>query len=71
MKAKIRLDTLSEVNKFVEVVSRFDEKVELVDDEGHCVSAKSILGALYSFEWTNIYCSCSRDISASIMPWMI
>lgn len=71
MRVKIRLDTLSEVNKFVEVTSRFDEKIELVDDEGHCVSAKSILGALYSFEWNEIYCSCEKDISASIMPWMI
>ena len=71
MRVKIRLDTLSDVNKFVEVVSRFDEKVELVDDEGHCVSAKSILGALCSFEWNEIYCRCSKDIGASIMSWMI
>lgn len=71
MRVKIRLDTMSEVNKFVEAVSGFDEKVELVDDEGHCVSAKSLLGALYSFEWDNIYCSCSKDISSSIMAWMI
>ena len=71
MRVKIRLDTLSEVNKFVEVASSFKEKVELVDDEGHCVAATSILGALYSFEWETVYCECERDISIAILEWII
>ena len=71
MRVKIRLDTLSEVNKFVEVTSSFKENIDLVDDEGHCVSAKSILGALYSFEWNDIYCECERDISLAILEWII
>ena len=71
MRVKIRLDTLSEVHAFVDAVSNFKEKVELVDDEGHCVSAKSILGALYSFEWSQIYCRCEKDISLAIFPWLV
>lgn len=70
-KTKIRLDTLSSVNKFVETMSRIDARVWLEDD-GNCrVSARSVLGVLYSLEWNTIYCYCEKDISAYLMPWMI
>lgn len=71
MKQKIRLDTMSDVQSFVKVISRVEERVTLEDNEGHCVSASSILGALYSMEWANIYCCCSKDISGMILPWII
>lgn len=71
MRQKIRLDTMTDVHKFVEVVSRIDEEVILEDDNNHRVSAASILGALYSMEWACVYCHCSKDISGSILPWII
>ena len=71
MLQKIRLDTMSDVQNFVKVVSRVEEKVILEDSDGHCVSAVSILGALYSMEWANIYCRCEKDISGMILPWII
>lgn len=71
MKQKIRLDTMSDIQKFVSVVSKTGEKVTLEDGEGHCVSATSLLGALYSMEWANIYCHCNKDISGTILPWSI
>ena len=52
---EIRLDTLSDVNKFIAVMGGVKDKVWLEDDEGNRVSAKSLLGALYSMEWTHIY----------------
>lgn len=71
MRCKVRLDTMQDVNKFVSVVSNVMEKVVLEDDDGHCVSARSILGALYSMEWANVYCKCDRDITAMILSWVI
>ena len=70
-KTQIRLDTLSSVNKFVETMSRIDGQIWLEDGNGSRVSAKSMLGALYSMEFTHIYCYCEKDISAYLMPWII
>lgn len=70
-RTQIRLDTLSDVNKFVEVMSRITDQVWLEDGSGIRVSAKSMLGVLYSMEFTRIYCYCERDINAYIMPWMV
>ena len=72
MKQQIRLDTMSDINKFVEVVSHIDEQVYLEDDTGHKVSAKSLLfTAVAKMEWNTIYCSCSKDIAGMILPWIV
>ena len=49
-RTKIRLDTMSDVNRFVSAMTKVNEKVWLEDDEGNRVSAKSLLGAIYSME---------------------
>lgn len=71
MKQRIRLDTMSDVNTFMQAVSTVNEKVSLEDDEGNRVSASSLLGVLYSFEWNKIYCSCEKDIGFLILPWTV
>lgn len=71
IRTEIRLDTLTSVNKFVATMGQIDEQVWLEDGNGCRVSAKSVLGALYSLEWGHIYCLCNRNISAYLMPWMI
>ena len=71
MQHKIQLDTMKDIHKFVEIVSRLDEEVLLKDNSGHCVSAKSLMGAIYTMEWSDIYCYCNKDISAFIFPWII
>ena len=68
---KINLDTLSDVNKFIAVMSGVKDKVWLEDDEGNRVNAKSLLGALYSMEWDHIYCYCESDITLELFPWMV
>ena len=70
-RTQVRLDTLSSVNKFVEVVSRIPDLVWLEDGRDIRVSAKSLLACLYSLEWTRIYVVCERDINAYIMPWIV
>ena len=71
MRQRISLDTMSDVQTFVNVVSKVDSKVVLEDNNGHRVSASSLLGALYSMEWECIYCYCEKDISGIILPWII
>ena len=71
MKAKINLDTMTDIQKFVNTVSSVEEDVTLKDDAGHCVSAKSLIGAIYSMEWATVYCHCAKDISGLIIQWIV
>ena len=71
MRQRVRLDTMSDIQKFVEVASRVEDKVFLEDNTGFKVSAKSLLGALLSMEWNEVYVHCDKDISARILPWII
>lgn len=70
-RTKIRLDTLSDVNKFVASMNGVKDRVWLEDDEGNRVNAKSLLGAIYSLEWNHIYCYCDVDIASKLLPWMV
>lgn len=70
-RTEIRLDTLSNVNKFVEVMNRISDPVWLEDGGNIRVGAKSMLACLYSLEWQKIYVLCERDINAYLMPWMV
>ena len=71
VRQKINLVTMTDIQKFVEVASRIDEQVYLEDNTGYKVSAKSLLGALLSMEWNEVYCHCEKDISGSILPWIV
>ena len=71
MRQRVRLDTMTDIHKFVEIVSRVDDIVYLEDDTGFRVSAKSLLGALVSMEWKEVYCHCNKDISGTILPWIV
>lgn len=71
MRQKIRLDTLTDIKQFVDVVSRINARVVLEDDDGHRVSAQSLIGAAYTMEWDCVYCVCCKDISGLILKWVI
>lgn len=71
MRVRLRLDTMSDINGFVKTAASIQERVVLEDNEGNRVSAKSLLGALYSLEWAEIYCSCEKDISGELLKWII
>ena len=70
-RTQIRLDTMSDINEFVAEMTKLRDEVWLEDGKGSRVSAKSLLGCLYSMEWTRIYCFCERDINTHIMKWMV
>lgn len=62
MKAKIRLDTMKDINKFVGACARVRVPVYITDGAGLKVSAKSVLGVMYSMEFADIWCECEEDI---------
>lgn len=70
MKVKIMLETLSDIREFVSIASAIDACVHLTDGNRLTVSAKSILGAIYSMEWGNIYCTCDKDIYMAIRKFV-
>lgn len=71
MRARIRLDTMDDIKKFVQIAERYEGLIELEDNDGHRVSARSIVGAIYTMEWSSVYCVTDRDISAALLPWLI
>jgi hypothetical protein len=71
MRTKINIDTLGKINKFVNICSQLDCKVNLVDGEGYCVSAKSLMGAIATMDWSNVYAECERDIYTDIREFVV
>lgn len=73
MRLKIRLDTLTDINQFVKKISELDEntKVCLEDLKGFRVSARSLLGVVYTVEWSEVYCMSDKDISFVIDKWIV
>lgn len=71
MRVKIRLDTFTAVNEFVEIASSIGENVYLEDNANHKVNGKSLLGCLYSLEFSELYCSCEKDISSKISKFLV
>ena len=63
MRIKIRLDTMSEINAFVGDMTKCGATVYLTDkDRNFIVNAKSMLGAVYSMEWDEVWCECEDNI---------
>lgn len=62
MKAKIRLDTMKDINQFVGICSKVNKPVYITDGAGLKVSAKSILGVMYSMEFDEIWCETEANL---------
>lgn len=71
MKVKVRLDTLSDIKGFVNAVSPIADEVHLTDGNNLTVSAKSLLGAMYTMEWSKVYCTCDKDIYNIIRTFIV
>lgn len=70
MKARINIDTLSKINTFVAICSRLDCKVDLIDGKDYRVSAKSLIGAMATMDWSQVFVECERDIYAYIKDFL-
>lgn len=70
-KYKIELVTMSDMLSFVEIASKIEGKVALMDGDNYCVSGKSILGAVASMEWGSLYCISDADIYRQIERYCV
>lgn len=70
MKERVNLDTMSKINAFVTVCSRLDCKVDLIDGNGYRVSAKSLVGALATMDWNQVFIECEKDIYAYVQEFL-
>ncbi len=71
MKYRIRLDTMSDVNKFVKIATKNSGKITLSDGENFTVSGKSLLGAMYTMEWDQVYCESENEIYYLIKDFIV
>lgn len=71
MRVQIRLDTMSDAQKFVEIASRIPERITVTDGNDLRVSAKSLLGMLHAMEFEELWCECDKDIYQNIERFVV
>ena len=70
MKVKINIDTLNKINAFVSICSRLDCNINLIDGRGYCVSAKSLIGAVATMDWSQVFVESDKDIYSYITEFI-
>ena len=70
-KFKISLVTMKDCTDFVAAVTRAKGKVILEDGDGFRVNGKSLLGALASVEWDDLWVTSEEDIYSLVRPWVV
>ena len=71
MKAKIRLDTMRDINDFVRICTGVTPPVHITDGAGLKVSGKSLIGVIYAMEFDEIWCECDIDIYTYIERFVV
>ena len=61
MRVKLRLDTVSDVNKFVNITTTLKQPITITDGNGLRVNAKSVIGVLHALEFNNLVCETEDD----------
>lgn len=70
-KTKIQLNTMSDIHKFVSIVSEIKEPIVLTDGKGYTVNAKSMLGCVAALEWDSLFVTSPVDIYTKIFAFAI
>lgn len=71
MRVKIRIDTGKDAQEIARITSGVKGNVTISDSSGFIVNAKSILGALYAMEFSELWLSSDEDIYSQIEPYVI
>ena len=74
MKARIRLETITDIGNFVvavEMATSSTDKVYVTDGNRMCVNAKSFLGLIHAREFDRIYVESEKDIYTKIKDFII
>lgn len=74
MKARVRLETITDIGNFVvavETATASTDKVYVTDGDRMCVNAKSFLGLIHAREFNKIYVESEKDIYTKIKDFII
>lgn len=71
MRVKINIDTLSKIHAFVGKCANLDCQVNLIDGSGYKVSAKSLVGAIATMDWNQVFVECDKDIYTTIQEFVV
>ena len=71
MRARIRLDTITDIATFVLVASQIKAGVYLTNNKGLKVDGKSFLGVAHAHEFDDLWCECEKDIYTEIKKFVI
>ena len=71
MRYRIRLDTMADVNRFVGIATKEKGKIVLTDGDNYTVNGKSLLGAMYTIEWDQIFCESETEIYHLIKDFIV
>lgn len=70
MKVKLALETMSDISEFVSIANKIKAPISLTGGDFK-VSAKSLLGVIYTMEWQEVWCECSEDIYSKIEKFVV
>ena len=62
-KYKIRMETAREAAKLANIAESFKQPIYLTDGQGMRVNAKSLMGAIYTLEFDEIWLESPQDLS--------
>jgi hypothetical protein len=62
---------MTDINEFVKIASGLRPAIYLVDGAGFCVSGKSLLGAMATVEWNELYAESDEDIYSNISQFVV
>lgn len=74
MKARIRLETITDIGNFVvavEMATSSSDKVYVTDGDRMCVNAKSFLGLIHAREFDKIFVESEKDIYTKIREFIV
>ena len=74
MRARIRLETVTDIGNFVVAVATatsVNDKVYVTDGNRMCVNAKSFLGLVHAREFAKIYVESEKDIYTRIKEFIV
>lgn len=71
MRVKIHLETTSDAINLANLVKDLKSTPTITDGAGHCVNAKSVLGALYALEFKELWFECEEDLYRLIDKYIV
>ena len=71
LRYRIRLDTFSEMRKFVKITSKLQGRIYVTDGGGLTANAKSLLNMIPTLKYEELWCESENDIYYYIKDFLI